>query len=102
MASVHILEEDDPPCCGRRRAAAALGVARVPCLLVPLRRAALHPWGVRTALAPPRGEQSEGASVSARGGTHPRWPPLVASWGVTACRLPERLRDLLGPWLPVA
>ena len=61
----------------------------------------LHPWGVRTALVPPRGERSEGASVRARGGTHPRWWPLVASSGVTACRLPGGLRDLLGPWLPV-
>ena len=43
MAPVRILVEDDSPCCGRRPAAPAPGAARVPCLLVRLRLAALHP-----------------------------------------------------------
>ena len=79
MAFVQTLVEDDSPCCGRQHAAAAPGSARVPFLLVPVPRAALHPWGMRAASVPPRGEWSEGASVCAGGGTHPgRWP-LVAS-----------------------
>ena len=102
MASVPTLVEDDSPCCGRRRGAAAQGAARVPCLLVPLWRAALHLWGVRAASVPPRGEWLEGASVRAREGIYPGWWPLVAPWGVVACRLPEGLRDLLGPWPLVA
>ena len=100
MASVHTLVEDDSPCCGRRRAAEAPGAARVPCLLVPLWRAALHPWGVTAASVPPRGERAEGASVRAGRGTG--WWPLVASWGVMACCLPGEPRDLLGTWSPVA
>ena len=102
MASFHILVEDDSLCCGGGRAAAVRGAARVCCLLVPLWRIALHPRGVRTALAPPHGERSEGASVRARGGTHPGSWPLVGSLGVTACCLPWGLRDLLGPLSPVA
>ena len=102
MASVHVLVEDDPPCCGRWRAAVAPGAARVPCLLVPLWRVTLHPWGVRGVSVPPQGERSEGASVRAGGGIDPGWPPLVASWGVVACCLPGGVRDLLGPWSPAA
>ena len=98
MASVHTLVGDDSPCCGGRRAAAALGSVRLPCFLVPLWRAALHPWDIRAALVPPRGESSEGASVCAGGGTHPgRWP-LVASWGIVACGLPDGFRYLLELW----
>ena len=102
MISVHILTEDDLPCRGRRPAAVAAGAARVPCLLALLRRAALHPGGVRTAWAPPRGELSQGASVFAGGGTHSGWWPPLGSSGVTARRLPARLRDVLGPRPQVA
>ena len=58
--------------------------------------------GVRTARAAPRGEQSQGASVCARGGIHPGWWPPWAFRGVTARRVPERLWDVLGPRTPVA
>ena len=57
MVPVHILMEDDSPRRGRRRAAAATGLARVPCVLALFLRAALHPRGVGTARAPPRGKR---------------------------------------------
>ena len=98
MGYVRILGEDDSPCCGGRRAAAASGSVRVPCFLVLLWRAALHPWGMRAASVPLRGEWPEGASVCVGGGTDTEWSHPVASWVVTACRLPGGLRDLLGPW----
>ena len=74
MVPVHTLMEDDSPCRRRRPAAAATGSARVPCLLASFRGAALHPRGVRTARAPPRGERSQGASVYARQFPKPQRP----------------------------
>ena len=102
VVPVHILMEDDSPRRGRRRAAAATGSARVPCLLALFRRAALHPQGVGTARAPLWGERLQGAAVCARGGTPPGWWTPRAFRGVSACRLPWRLRDVLGPRPPVA
>ena len=55
---------------GDRRAAVVPGSVRVPCFLVRVWRAALHPWGMRATSVPPRGEWLEGASVCAAGGTH--------------------------------
>ena len=78
------------------------GIGQGSLSLALFRRAALNLRGVGTARAPSWGEPSQGAAVCARGGTPPRWWALRAFPGVSACRLPGRLRDVLGPRLPVA